>query len=74
MISGDSLVDRECSLNNVEVLTDKNNKPYGCTLNFVNIKINNNKFYILQILYQKTDNCHYLYSRWGRNGEKDNKV
>ena len=41
---------------------------YDCTLNQTNIKANNNKFYIIQII--EKDNKYYVFIRYGRVGER----
>lgn len=44
-----------------------NNEVYACKLNQTNIKQNNNKFYIIQAIF---DGSHYYtFTRWGRVGE-----
>lgn len=42
-------------------------QEYSCTLNQTNIKKNNNKFYIMQVL--NGNGKYYLYTRYGRVGE-----
>jgi poly [ADP-ribose] polymerase len=49
-------------------------KNLTATLNQCNLKNNNNKFYILQVLTNESNNQLYLFRRWGRcgyNGSKD---
>jgi poly [ADP-ribose] polymerase len=46
-------------------------EPYDCTLNMTDIKSNNNKFYIMQIL--KNNNEYCLYINYGRIGETGRK-
>lgn len=43
-------------------------EDYDCMLNQTNIKQNNNKFYVLQLL-EKGGN-YYVWTRWGRVGER----
>ena len=43
------------------------NKFFSCVLMYTNLKKNNNKFYIIQLL--KRDNFYYLFLRWGRVGK-----
>jgi poly [ADP-ribose] polymerase len=49
-------------LSNAEVVDD-----WGVMLNQTNIKQNNNKFYVIQLL--KTGSTYHVYTRWGRVGE-----
>jgi hypothetical protein len=66
-----AIVDIHCDdYKNYTVVKDKKNYNsfLSATLNFCNVKRNNNKFYILQILYR--DQKYYFYRRWGRNGYK----
>jgi poly [ADP-ribose] polymerase len=44
-------------------------KDYDCTLNQTNIKNNNNKFYIIQLI-EKASNEYYVFIRYGRVGER----
>ncbi len=53
--------------NSHHVLID-NNIIYSCTLNQTNIKSNNNKFYILQLLESDSKKEYLLYTRYGRIG------
>jgi poly [ADP-ribose] polymerase len=43
-------------------------KDYDCTLNQTNIKANNNKFYIIQLI--EKDKKYYVFIRYGRVGER----
>lgn len=43
--------------------------PYTCTLNQTDVKRNNNKFYIMQILEHDKNTNYIIYCRWGRIGE-----
>ena len=43
-------------------------KDYDCTLNQTNIKNNNNKFYIIQLIEKGKE--YYVFIRYGRVGEK----
>ncbi|XP_077581623.1 protein mono-ADP-ribosyltransferase PARP3 isoform X2 [Stigmatopora nigra] len=54
-------VDEFCSLSG-EVHED-----YDCMLNQTNIGLNNNKFYVIQVI--KAANKFYSWNRWGRVGE-----
>jgi hypothetical protein len=63
------LPDRE----NYEVIIDNENEFNGiawdCKLNFSDLKKNNNKFYVIQLLTDKSKNRdYYLFIRWGRVG------
>ncbi len=67
--SSDSIVDSYCHLTNVVVLND-DDIIYGCTLTYTDISNNSNKFYIIQLLCQTDTKQFYLYTRYGRVGEK----
>ena len=64
------LIDKFCDLPDAIVFKDGTG-VYSCTLNQTNIGNNSNKFYIIQLLQNKTltDNC-CVYSRYGRVGER----
>ncbi|KAH3760432.1 poly polymerase 2 ADP-ribosyltransferase 2 [Pelomyxa schiedti] len=47
----------------------EDNSPYSCWLNQTNISCNNNKFYHIQLL-QDAKGIHYIWSRWGRVGDR----
>ena len=49
-----------------------NNNIYSCTLNQTNIRVNNNKFYIMQII--KSVNSYIFYRRYGRIGNDGIKL
>ncbi|XP_023562124.1 poly [ADP-ribose] polymerase 3 isoform X2 [Octodon degus] len=58
-------VDPNCPLSNSP--GTQVHEDYDCTLNQTNIKKNNNKFYVIQLL---EDGKHfYCWNRWGRVGE-----
>jgi poly [ADP-ribose] polymerase len=63
------LVDEFCTIPNIKVFTTSSKQIYSCILNNTNIEKNNNKFYIIQILTDGV-NEYYVYSRYGRVGEK----
>lgn len=46
---------------------------YTCTLNQTNIKTNNNKFYILQLLECDNEKEYLVYTRYGRIGDHGTK-
>ncbi|XP_077458139.1 protein mono-ADP-ribosyltransferase PARP3 [Stigmatopora argus] len=60
-VKGKKTVDEFCSLSG-EVHDD-----YDCMLNQTNIGLNNNKFYVIQVI--KAANKFYSWNRWGRVGE-----
>jgi poly [ADP-ribose] polymerase len=60
-------IDTECNILNASVYKD-----YSCALNQSNIENNNNKFYIIQIITTGTN--FYLWTRYGRVGERGNTV
>jgi poly [ADP-ribose] polymerase len=45
-----------------------NGKFFSCTLNKSDLDKNNNKFYIIQLLENDSDNSLILFTRWGRVG------
>jgi predicted DNA-binding WGR domain protein len=51
-------------------------EEYGVLLNQTNINSNNNKFYVVQILYNTKKDTYSVWTRWGRvgeNGKSNNK-
>ena len=60
-------VDSYCTLEDVTVYN-----YYECTLNQTDIKRGSNKFYIMQILKPPAHKYYYLWTRYGRVGEKGN--
>ena len=63
------LVDEYCTISCVKILVTPSGKIYSCMLNQTNIEKNNNKFYLIQLL-QASPTSYYVYSRYGRVGEK----
>lgn len=63
------VIDSSTYVDNYHVLKDDDN-IYTCTLNQTNIKTNNNKFYIMQLLKHDTNDEYILYTRYGRIGDK----
>ncbi len=45
-----------------------NGKHFCSTLNFSDLKDNNNKFYLIQILFNQSSNQYLFWNRWGRVG------
>jgi poly [ADP-ribose] polymerase len=43
-------------------------KVYSATLNQTNVTNNNNKFYIIQVLQNDSNQNCYFFTRWGRVG------
>jgi poly [ADP-ribose] polymerase len=62
-------LDKFCTLDDVSVFKDITGS-YSCTLNQTNIRNNNNKFYIIQLLKNNGYDGFCVYSRHGRVGEK----
>lgn len=62
--TGKAKVDDVCPLSSSASV----HEDYDCMLNQTNIKQNNNKFYVLQLL-EKGSN-YYVWTRWGRVGER----
>lgn len=46
------------------------NGIYDAMLNQTNVRDNNNKFYVIQVLESDAGNRYYVYNRWGRVGVK----
>ena len=59
------LVDEFCTT--MGVLVHEN---YSCVLNLADVQKNSNKFYILQLLVSSDKKSFFVYSRYGRVGEK----
>ncbi len=62
-----AVIDSSDYINSHHVLID-NNTTYSCTLNQTNLKSNNNKFYILQLLEDDSKKEYLQYTRYGRIG------
>ena len=67
--------------NQYHIYQDNNNyyngKFFACTLNKSDLNKNNNKFYIIQLLENDSNNSLVLFTRWGRigvPGQHDEKV
>ena len=69
---GHGVVDARCpSKDDYRVYEENANaklKVYMCTLNQTDIRNNNNKFYILQLLESEKDGGYYVFTCWGRVG------
>ena len=61
------VIDSNSLVNTHHVLVD-GKEVYTCTLNQTNIKANNNKYYILQLLESDTKKEFIVYTRYGRIG------
>lgn len=65
------IIDSKDLSDNYHVFVDNNgNDIYTCTLNQTNIKSNNNKFYIMQLLKHDSNNDYIVYTRYGRIGDR----
>jgi poly [ADP-ribose] polymerase len=62
--TGKAKVDDVCPLSSSASV----HEDYDCMLNQTNIKQNNNKFYVLQML--EKGSSYYVWTRWGRVGER----
>ena len=51
------------------MVTDPNGVTYDGLLNQTNINANNNKYYVLQVLFDRAKAIYYFWSRWGRVGQ-----
>lgn len=51
-----------------DTLSEHNSKYFTATLNYSDVKNNNNKFYLIQLLRQDNTNKYFLFTRWGRVG------
>lgn len=65
VVSNGHLLDEFCSVKGE--IVQKNGLVYTCALNQTELKINQNKFYIMQLV--KNGNNYHLHKRWGRTGE-----
>ncbi|KAL2365023.1 hypothetical protein RJZ56_002073 [Blastomyces dermatitidis] len=57
-----------------EVFIEKNGVIYDAALNQTNSRNNNNKFYLIQLLVNKTSGKYTTWTRWGRVGEIGQKA
>lgn len=64
--TGGHLIDANCK-HNTGTLVESNGVVYNCTLNQTDIKLNSNKFYIMQVI--KSGNNYVVFIRYGRIGE-----
>jgi poly [ADP-ribose] polymerase 2/3/4 len=48
--------------------SEHNSKFFSATLNYSDVKNNNNKFYLIQLLREDNTNKYFLFTRWGRVG------
>lgn len=62
-----AVIDSEEYADKYHVYKD-NDDIYSCTLNQTDVKNNNNKFYIMQLLEGDNNNQYILYKRYGRIG------
>ncbi|GAM21098.1 hypothetical protein SAMD00019534_042730, partial [Acytostelium subglobosum LB1] len=68
-IKGRCAVDTNCSLAGSCHVYDDGTNVYDATLNQTEIKNNNNKFYIIQLLESDNSKNYYVWNRWGREGQ-----
>uniref|UniRef100_A0A1X7UIB7 Poly [ADP-ribose] polymerase n=1 Tax=Amphimedon queenslandica TaxID=400682 RepID=A0A1X7UIB7_AMPQE len=68
--TGDAPVDSECKakLGKAEVYSE-GKEVWNCMLNQTNLKNNNNKFYLLQLLKDNGKKSYSVWFRWGRVGK-----
>ncbi|EFA80659.1 polyADP-ribosyltransferase [Heterostelium album PN500] len=66
-IKGRCAVDINCAQVNVTHVYD-DGTVWDATLNQTEIKNNNNKFYIIQLLEADNGGMYYVWNRWGREG------
>lgn len=59
-----NIIDQYCTLDGQVIWT--------CTLNQTNIKSNNNKFYIMQLIQESSSKHYYIFTRYGRVGYEGN--
>ncbi|OJD25914.1 hypothetical protein ACJ73_02712 [Blastomyces percursus] len=57
-----------------EVFIEKDGVIYDAALNQTNARNNNNKFYLIQLLVNKTSGKYTAWTRWGRVGETGQKA
>jgi poly [ADP-ribose] polymerase len=70
---GGAIVDSHCPGHNLcHVVSDNlnrfNGKSYSATLMYSDLKHNNNKFYIVQVIREDNSGQVYFFTRWGRVG------
>lgn len=72
VVKGTSAVDPHFpGLGNYRVYVDLSGKAYDATLNQANVNMNNNKYYIIQIVEDENVSGmekYYFFNRWGRVG------
>jgi poly [ADP-ribose] polymerase len=49
---------------------ESDGKVYSATLNQTNMEHNNNKYYIIQVIESDNNKSCFMFTRWGRVGEK----
>eukprot|EP00057_Strongylocentrotus_purpuratus_P027635 XP_011682109.1 PREDICTED: poly [ADP-ribose] polymerase 2 [Strongylocentrotus purpuratus] len=65
-------VDPECvqMMGKTQVFMDSTSAMYDAMLNQTNLKNNNNKYYVLQLLEETNRKWYHVWFRWGRVGNK----
>jgi len=70
VVKGRAAVDKLCKIgSSVHVLEESGDQIWNCMLNQTNIKNNNNKFYVIQLLEGDSSKSFHCFTRWGRVGE-----
>ncbi|RHZ86579.1 hypothetical protein Glove_48g40 [Diversispora epigaea] len=65
---GKAPVDEMFSMNNSTHVYADDQIVWDCLLNQTNVKGNNNKFYIIQLLESDSNSSYYVFNKWGRVG------
>ncbi|KAI8821830.1 poly polymerase catalytic domain-containing protein [Fimicolochytrium jonesii] len=65
---GNAVVDEVCPVARTCHVYEDESGVYDCMLNQTEIKNNNNKFYVIQVLEDDANKSYYLWNRWGRVG------
>ncbi|CAG8809596.1 19643_t:CDS:2, partial [Dentiscutata erythropus] len=65
---GKAPVDEMFSMNKTTHVYADDQIVWDCLLNQTNVKGNNNKFYIIQLLESDSNSSYYVFNKWGRVG------
>eukprot|EP01101_Sappina_pedata_P011845 TRINITY_DN8029_c0_g1_i1.p1 TRINITY_DN8029_c0_g1~~TRINITY_DN8029_c0_g1_i1.p1 ORF type:complete len:676 (-),score=238.61 TRINITY_DN8029_c0_g1_i1:70-1926(-) len=70
LVKGRAAVDSYSRMTNGHHVLDDGDTVYDAMLNQTNIGQNNNKFYVIQIIANDAETTFFVWTRWGRVGEK----
>lgn len=69
VVKGSAPVDEYCPINSTAHVYTEGSDVYDCMLNQTNIGMNNNKYYVIQLLESdSTPRRYWVWTRWGRVG------